>query len=538
MTKSSWWSGAVIYHVYPRSFLDTNGDGVGDLPGVSQRIPYLASLGVDALWLSPVFSSPMEDFGYDIRDHTAIDPLFGDVEDVDTLIRTAHSHGLRVLIDYVPNHTSAEHPWFRESRTGPDSHRRDWYIWRDPVPGGGPPNNWITLFGESAWTQDTESGQYYLHSFLPSMPDLNWRSAAVRNAMFDVARFWLDRGIDGFRVDCAPLLAKDPELRDNPPAPTGTTAHHRPMGVYDSQQHIHDQGHPDIHEIYREFRKLLDSYGEGPDARISLGEIHEYDWSTWSRYFGRELDEIHLPINFGLLQTPWQAQAIRELVRSVTQVLPSTAVPAWVMGSHDDPRVASRVGTAQAPNAMMLLLTLPGTAILYNGDELGLPDADIAPEDIRDPWGLRAPELSRDPARSPMPWNEGPTAGFTKPGVSPWLPLTLPPGGTAAAQEGDPLSLLRLTRSLLDLRRDQSALGPGVIEFLDSPTEVLAYTRSRGPGTEKLLITLNLTDRAAPVEQVLGGSGWGRFLSTGPAAAASGDSAVLAPNEGVIWKLK
>ncbi|MFH0245802.1 alpha-amylase family glycosyl hydrolase [Streptomyces sp. HK10] len=528
----------MIYHVYPRSFLDTNGDGVGDLCGVSSQIPYLASLGVDALWLSPFFSSPMEDFGYDIRDHTAIDPLFGDLKDFDALIRTAHSHGMRVLIDYVPNHTSSEHPWFRESRTGPDSHRRDWYTWRDPAPGGGPPNNWITLFGEPAWTQDTESGQYYLHSFLPSMPDLNWRNLAVKNAMFDVARFWLDRGVDGFRVDCATLLAKDPELRDNPPAPTGATAHHRPMGDYDSQQHIYDQAHPDVHEIFRDFRKLLDSYGDRAGDRISLGEVHEYDWSVWSRYFGRDLDEIHLPINFGLLQTPWQAQAVRDLVRAVIRALPGTAVPTWVMGSHDDPRVASRVGMAQAPNAMLLLLTLPGTAILYNGDELGLPDADIAPEDVRDPWGTRVPELSRDPARSPMPWNDGPTAGFTTSDTSPWLPLALPPGGTAAAQEDDPRSLLRLTRALLDLRRHHEALGPGLIEFLDSPTEVLAYVRSRRPEAETLLITLNLTDRAISIGQVLGDRGWERLLSTCPAASVSSTSPVLAPDEGTIWRPK
>ncbi|NEY30682.1 DUF3459 domain-containing protein [Streptomyces sp. PRKS01-65] len=536
MTKRPWWQGAVIYHVYPRSFLDTDGDGVGDLRGICRRIPYLASLGVDALWLSPVFSSPMDDFGYDIRDHTAIDPLFGNLADFDALIRTAHGSGLRVLIDYVPNHTSSEHPWFRASRTGPDSHRRDWYIWRDPAPAGGPPNNWITLFGEPAWTLDSDSGQYYLHSFLPSMPDLDWRNPAVKAAMFDVARFWLDRGVDGFRVDCAPLVAKDPGLRDNPPMPPGATAHHRPMGGYDSQRHINDQGHPDVHGIYREFRELLDFYGENPGERVCLGEVHEYDWPVWSSYFGRDLDEIHLPINFGLLQTPWQAGATRDLLRAVTRALPATAVPAWVMGSHDDPRVASRVGTAQAPNAMMLLLTLPGTAILYNGDELGLPDADIRPEDIRDPWGLRTPGLSRDPARSPMPWTDGPTAGFTEPGVKPWLPLALPPGGTAEAQQGDPGSLLRLTQALLALRRGHAALGPGVIEFVEGSAGVLAYTRSGEPAAESLLVTLNLTGRRVRIDRILGDCRWERLLSTAPAASAGGDSPVLAPDEGVIWR--
>ncbi|WP_438483722.1 alpha-amylase family glycosyl hydrolase [Streptomyces sp. S186] len=539
MNRHSWWHDAVIYHVYPRSFLDTNGDGVGDLCGISRRIPYLASLGIDALWLSPFFSSPMEDFGYDIRDHTAVDPLFGNAADFDELIDTAHGHGLRILIDYVPNHTAGEHPWFQESRRGPGSHRRDWYTWRDPAPDGGPPNNWITLFGEPAWTRDTESDQYYLHSFLPSMPDLNWRNPAVRDAMFDVARYWLDRGVDGFRVDCAPLLAKDPELRDNPPAAAGTLAHHRPMGAYDSQRHLNDQGHRDIHEIYRDFRALLDSYGDTPGERIALGEIHEYDWTAWSRYFGRDLDEIHLPLNFGLLQTRWQSQAVRELVQAVLGALPHGAVPSWVMGSHDDPRVASRVGAAQAPNAMMLLLTLPGTALLYNGDELGLPDADIAPADIRDPWGLRNPGLSRDPARSPMPWHGGPNAGFTTPGTQPWLPLTLPPGGTVAAQEADPRSLLSLTRALLTLRRNHPALGAGTLAFLDGPPGVLAYTRSTPPQTgpgRPLMVTLNLTDRAIHLGRLLADRRWERHLTTtAPAAAASTCSPVLAPDEGAVW---
>ncbi|WP_412075958.1 alpha-amylase family glycosyl hydrolase [Streptomyces xanthophaeus] len=541
-----WWRDAVIYQVYPRSFLDTDGDGVGDLRGVARRIPYLSRLGVDTLWLSPFFSSPMADFGYDVRDHTAVDPLFGDLADFDGLVAAAHAHGLRVLIDYVPNHTSGEHPWFRDARTGPLSPRRDWYVWRDPAPGGGPPNNWITLFGESAWTLDAESGQYYLHSFLSSMPDLNWRNPAVREAMFDVARFWLDRGVDGFRVDCAPLIAKDPALRDNPAAGAGTVAHHRPMGGYDSQLHLHDQAHPDLHAMYREFRAVLDAYGDGPAARIALGEIHAYDWQAWSRYFGRELDEIHLPINFGLLRTPWEPGAIRDLVREVLGALPAGAVPTWVTGTHDDPRVASRVGRDQAANAMLLLLTLPGAAILYNGDELGLPDAHITPEDIRDPWGLRTPELSRDPARSPMPWSDGPGAGFTRAGVRPWLPVARPPGGSAAAQEDDPGSLLSLTRAVLALRRAHPALGPGAIEFADAPEGVLAYTRTGPPGGGSLLITLNLTDGPLHIGKTVAGRPWERHLSTAPEAGATAasrgtdahgpDPDVLAPHEGVIWR--
>ncbi|MER6299762.1 alpha-amylase family glycosyl hydrolase [Kitasatospora sp. NPDC001539] len=540
-----WWHDAVIYHVYPRSFLDTDGDGVGDLPGVRRRLPYLARLGVDALWLSPFFASPMADFGYDVSDHTAVDPLFGSLADFDELLDAAHGNGLRVLIDYVPNHTSDRHRWFRDARADPAGPRRDWYVWRDPSPGGGPPNNWITLFGDSAWTREEAGGQYYLHSFLPSMPDLNWRNPAVQEAMFDVARFWLDRGVDGFRVDCAPLIAKDPLLRDNPPAATGTSAHHRDLGGFDSQLHLHDQGHPDLHPRYRDLRALLDSYGE-PGERIALGEVHEYDWPAWSRYFGRDLDELNLPINFGLLGTDWHPEAIRTTVRAILDAVPAGAVVTWVMGSHDDPRVASRVGPAQAANAMLLLLTLPGTAILYNGDELGMPDAAVPPERIRDPWGLRTPALSRDHARSPMPWSpDSPSCGFTFTGVEPWLPLTTPPGGTVRDQEADPSSLLSLTRDLLALRRASAALHGAGLAFLDSPPGVLAYTRSPGPGSPPgaggdLLVTLNLTDQAVPLDHLLpprpSGGPWRRVFTTARTrdAAHTGQGA-LAPAEGAVW---
>ncbi|MFH8386356.1 alpha-amylase family glycosyl hydrolase [Kitasatospora sp. NPDC018058] len=534
-----WWHDAVIYHVYPRSFLDTDGDGVGDLPGIRRRLPYLAGLGVDALWLSPFFASPMADFGYDVRDHTAVDPLFGSLDDFDDLLDAAHGHGLRVLIDYVPNHTSDQHRWFQDSRADPHGPRRDWYVWRDPSPGGAPPNNWITLFGDSAWTWDDATRQYYLHSFLPSMPDLDWRNPAVQDAMFDVARFWLDRGVDGFRVDCAPLIAKDPALRDNPPSADGSSAHHREMGGFDGQIHLHDQGHPDLHPRYRDFRALLDSYGE-PGDRVALGEVHEYDWPAWSRYFGQDLDELHLPINFGLLGVAWRPQAISGTVRAILDAVPAGAAVTWVMGSHDDPRVASRVGPSQAANAMLLLLTLPGTAILYNGDELGMPDAAVPADRIRDPWGLRTPALSRDHARSPMPWSadsDSPSAGFTSKGVEPWLPITIPPGGTVQAQEADRASPLSFTRDLLALRRTTAALRSGPLTFLDAPDGVLAYTRSAGSRAD-LLVTLNLTDRPVPIDHLLAQRpSWERVLSTARTTdAGPGDPTVLAPDEGAVWK--
>ncbi|MGA4845762.1 alpha-amylase family glycosyl hydrolase [Streptomyces sp. G5(2025)] len=538
MSERPWWRDAVIYHIYPRSFLDTNGDGSGDLPGVTARLPYLADLGVDALWLSPFYLSPMEDFGYDITDHTAVDPLFGKLDDFDTLVETAHAHGVKVLIDYVPNHTSSRHRWFLDSQRGRTDPRRDWYVWRDPAPGGGPPNNWITLFGEPAWSPHPESGQYYLHSFLPSMPDLNWRHPEVRRAMLDVARFWLDRGVDGYRIDCVPLVAKDPLFRDNPPAEPLAMAQHRPMGAYDGQRHIHDQGHPDLHDIYRSLRALLDSYGSGQE-RVAIGEIHEHDWPLWSTFFGQDLDEIHLPLNFGLLKAPWRPADVEKLLRDVQDALPAGATPAWVLGSHDEPRVASRIGAAQARNAMMLLLTLPGTALLYYGDELGLPNGELAAHRAQDPWGVRDQSLSRDPARTPMPWTPGPTAGFTRAPAEPWLPVVVPEGGSAAEQVTDPTSFLALTRSLLRLRHDHPALAGDALEFQSGlPEGVLGYQRRGHRPGDALLVMLNFTDRAVRLPRAHGGPAaagrWVRLVSTCPEPGPGQAVDALAPHEGVI----
>ncbi|MBS3751249.1 MAG: alpha-glucosidase, partial [Anaerolineales bacterium] len=295
--KFLWWKKAVIYQIYPRSFRDSTGNGIGDLPGVLEKLPYLDEvLGVDALWLSPFYPSPMKDFGYDVADYRGVDPLFGTLDDFDRLLEESHRRDIRMIIDLVPNHSSDQHRWFQESRSSRDNPKRDWYIWADPQPDGSPPNNWLSVFGGPAWEWDENTGQYYLHSFLKEQPDLNWRNPDVKEAMFDIVRFWLDRGVDGFRIDVAHYILKDPEMRDNPQNPRPMSSIHKPLGEYDSQLHLYDKGHPGVHEIYRELRSLLDSCGSN-QPRVSIGEIHIFEWEEWSRYYGENLDELHMPYN-------------------------------------------------------------------------------------------------------------------------------------------------------------------------------------------------------------------------------------------------
>ncbi|MGD2157756.1 MAG: alpha-amylase family glycosyl hydrolase, partial [Anaerolineales bacterium] len=316
--KHLWWQTGVIYQIYPRSFKDTNANGVGDLRGIISKLDYLSEiLGVDAIWLSPFYPSPMKDFGYDVSNYTDVDPLFGDLSTFELLLAEAHQRGIKIIIDLVPNHTSDQHPWFQESRSSQDNPKRDWYIWANPKPISvsnkgehqemGPPNNWLSVFGGSAWEWDEHTGQYYLHSFLKEQPDLNWRNPEVKNAMFNVVRFWLDRGVDGFRVDVAHYIMKDPDKRDNPTSSGIAQSIHRPLGEYDTQYHIYDKGHPDNHQIYREFRMLLDEYSRN-QPRMAIGEIHIYDWEEWVSYYGRDLDELHMPFNFHMLGAPWEAQ--------------------------------------------------------------------------------------------------------------------------------------------------------------------------------------------------------------------------------------
>jgi alpha-glucosidase len=465
-----WWKAGIVYQIYPRSFQDTDGDGVGDLKGVTARLDYLAWLGVDALWLSPVCRSPMADYGYDVSDYCDIDPLFGTLADFDALVAEAHRRRLRVIMDFVPNHTSQDHPWFRESRTSRDNPKRDWYIWRDPAPDSGPPNNWISNFGGPAWTFDPATGQYYYHAFLREQPDLNWRNPAVRAAMLDVLRFWLDRGVDGFRVDVIWHLMKDEAFRDNPVNPDyvpGDPEINRLVQLHSADQ-------PEVMEVIAAMRAVLEEY----DARVLIGEIY-LPLERLVAYYGVDLSGAHLPFNFQLIQTPWHAVAVADLVAEYEAALPPGGWPNWVLGNHDQPRIAARVGDAQARVAAVLLLTLRGTPTLYYGDEIGLGRVPIPPERVRDPWEHNEPGRGRDPERTPMQWTPGPRAGFST--VEPWLPLD-PQAETRNVEvlRDDPASILTLHRRLIALRREHPALSIGAYRAVSVAGDVLVYERLHG----------------------------------------------------------
>ncbi len=480
MTEHLWWQTGIVYQIYPRSFMDSNGDGTGDLQGILSRLDYLEWLGVNALWLSPIFPSPMADFGYDVADYVDIAPIFGTLADFDQLLHSAHARGLKVLLDLVPNHSSDEHPWFVESRSSRDNGKRDWYIWRDPAPSGGPPNNWQSFFGGDAWTFDPATGQYYLHLFDTKQPDLNWRNPAVREAIYDAMRFWLERGVDGFRVDVIWLLMKDEQYRDNPPNPAwqpGDPPHSRQEQVYMADL-------PEVHDIVREMRRLLDQYHE----RVLIGEIY-LPVPRLMLYYGTNRDEAHLPFNFQLTSLRWNAQVVREAVDTYEAALPEGAWPNWVLGNHDQPRIASRVGPDQARVAQMMLLTLRGTPTCYYGDEIGMQNVPIPPELMYDPQGKDDPAHSRDPERTPMQWDASANAGFTS--GQPWLPVadnytTV----NVAAEREDATSMLALFRRLVELRHTLPALNIGAYQSIASRSDqVFAYTREHGP--QRLLIVLN-----------------------------------------------
>lgn len=476
-----WWQKDIIYQIYPRSYRDSDGDGVGDLPGIIESIAYLHdTLGVDAIWLSPFYPSPMADFGYDVTDYTDVHPLFGTLADFDNLVDELHARGMKIIIDFVPNHTSSQHPWFLESRSSTDNPKRDWYIWRDPKPGGSPPNNWLSLFGGPAWERDEATGQYYLHSFLAEQPDLNWRNPDVKGAMLAAMRFWLDRGVDGFRIDVAHFIMKDPDLRDNPPNPESETTSYKPMGPYDSQLHLYDQGHPDVHGVFREMRNLLDEYSASR-PRMAVGEIHVFDLPQWATYYGAQLDELHMPFNFSLLNIPWTAVAVRQAVDAIESALSSGAWPNYVLGNHDEHRIVSRIGPEQARVAMLLLLTLRGTPTVYYGDEIAMHDVPVAPHERQDPWGKNVPGLGlgRDPERTPMQWNTGPNAGFCPPDARPWLPIAADYREiNVETESGAAASMLSLTGDLIELRRRSPSLVSGIYRPLaDMPADCFVYLR-------------------------------------------------------------
>lgn len=526
MQQLKWWQRGVIYQIYPRSFQDSNGDGIGDLRGIIQRLGHLVTLGIDAIWISPIYPSPMADFGYDVSDYCAVDKIFGNLADFDELIAEAHSRGLRIILDFVPNHTSSEHPWFIESRSSRNNPKRDWYIWRDPAANGALPNNWLSRFGGPAWEWDEETKQYYCHSFLKEQPDLNWRNPRVRHAMYDVLRFWLDRGVDGFRVDVLWLLIKDDQFRNNPLNPSyqpGEASHNRTLPLYTADR-------PEIHEVVREMREVTDAY---PD-RVLIGEIY-LPIEHLVTYYGRDLSGVHLPFNFQLLQTAWNAESVARIIAEYEETLPPGAWPNWVLGNHDNTRIVSRIGAAQARVAAMLLLTLRGTPTIYYGEEIGMKDVPIAPDLIQDLAEKNEPGLGlgRDPERTPIPWDGSPLAGFTS--GQPWLPIDVNHGSLnveALCRAAD--SIFNLYRQLLSLRRSNPALVQGRIDAVKVEENILRYERTQEE--ERILVLLNMSHELAKVSHPRGRLLLSTHLDRD--GENSGQVAWLRADEGVIVQVE
>ena len=517
MQNSAWWQHAIIYEIYPRSFQDSNGDGIGDLNGIIERLDYLVELGVDAIWISPIYPSPMADFGYDVADYCNIDPIFGSLADFDRLLEETHRRGLKLILDFVPNHTSDQHPWFLESRSSRMNAKRDWYIWRDE------PNNWLSNFGGSAWEFDVTTNQYYYHSFLKEQPDLNWRNEAVRTAMFDVLRFWLKRGVDGFRVDVMWLMIKDGQFRDNPPNPS-----YRPdQPLSNSLLPLYNADCPEVQELVAAMRKVIDEFSD----RVLIGEIY-LPVQRLMAYYGKDLEGANLPFNFQLLQCAWRAEELSRIIRSYQGALPLGAWPNWVLGNHDNRRIASRIGNRQALVAAMLLFTLPGTLTIYYGEEIGMVDLAIPADAIKDPAEKNQPGLGlgRDPERTPMLWDSSPTAGFTD--GQPWLPIDPEKKNrNVDAQKRDQRSIYNLYRELIALRRDHPVLVHGRIEGVRAENNVLLFKRF--DNKERILVLLNMGNAPAQMDQAPGTI----LLSTNHDLAGTRFKSYLNSSEGSIVAL-
>jgi len=505
-----WWQRAVFYQIYPRSFADGNGDGVGDLAGLRARLDHLVWLGVDALWLSPIYPSPMADFGYDVSDYCDVHPLFGSLAELDALVADAHARGLRVILDLVPNHTSDQHPWFVESRASRTSAKRDWYVWRDPKPDGSPPSNWIAAFPPNtrAWTLDAKTGQYYLHFFLPQQPDLDWSNPEVVEAMQGVMRFWLERGIDGFRVDVVHCIGKDLTFPDD-------------VEPFSRLPHVISHYHESTHRHLRALRKLVDSYA---GERMLVGEIAQTPEERFARYYGQG-DELHLAFDLPhQIYTPWDAAKWRERVANLEAWLgPRGGWPTWVLSNHDTPRHRTRLRAsetdARARAAAVLLLTLRGTPFLYAGEELGLEDAVVPPARVVDPGG-------RDGCRAPVPWERAAPHGWR--GAEPWLPFAPEPAARSVeAQRGDAGSILALYRRLLALRRATPALQRGAQRLLDAAEGVLAFERSDGAERYAVLVNTGAAEAQSDIAGRVTLSSDGR----GEGAAFSGR---LAPDTALV----
>jgi alpha-glucosidase len=483
-----WWRRGVLYQIYPRSFADSDGDGVGDLRGIVSRLDYLAWLGIDGIWLNPTMPSPNDDWGYDVSDYLGVHPELGEMSDLDTLIAAAHALGIAVLLDLVPNHTSDRHAWFLDARSSRTAPHRDWYVWADAGPDGSSPNNWVSVFGGSAWELDPRTGQYYLHNFLASQPDLNWWSEDVRDAFDEILRFWFERGIAGFRIDVAHGIVKDRRLRDNPPATEDDPPSIRRLG----QRLRYSMNRPEVHEILQRWRRVADDYDP---RRMLLGETVVHDVTALAAFYGTGEDELHLAFNFPFLSAALQADRLRAIVEQTEAVLPLAGWPAWTLSNHDVVRFPTRWcdgDPARIRCALLVLLALRGTPVLYYGDELGMGQADVPAGRTRDPAG-------RDGARTPMPWSGEAGAGFTRPEVTPWLPVSSPEALNVAAQRDDPDSTLAFCRRAIAFRRELAELSRGAYASLPAPRGVWAWRRGAS-----VTVAVNLSDDSVRIDDMDG----------------------------------
>lgn len=532
MAKSNWWRDGVIYQIYPRSFADGNGDGIGDLQGIISRLDYIQDLGVDAVWLSPVYPSPMVDFGYDVANYCDIDPMFGDLQVFDKLIEEAHARGIHIIMDLVLNHTSDQHPWFVESRSSRENPKRDWYIWRDGKPGGKRPNNWGSIFGGWAWEYDEKTGQYYYHMFCPQQPDLNWRNPEVRSAMMDVFRFWMERGVDGFRLDVFNEYFKDAQFRDNPVK----------FGIrpFDSQEHIHDADQPEMEGVVEEIRQVTDAY---PD-RYVVGETFIASPERSARYIGEK--RLQAAFNFELLGSPWNAGRMQSALQRWENALAVDGWPTLVLNNHDNKRSATRYGKGENDDrnkaAAVLLLTARGTPFLYYGEEIGMRNIHVPYSKIQDPPGKKYYPFfpTRDACRNPMQWDATSQAGFSS--GEPWMPVH--PNYTdrnVEAQKSDPDSLLNVYKKLIQLRKQYPALQQGLYQPLTfEPHSLMAYLRQTPE--EMILVAINFGKR--PIKLFLGsnliGKEWKLLLSTkrDEIEKVRGNALRLVGNEAVVVKVE
>ncbi len=541
--KFPYFRGRVVYQIYPRSFQDSNGDGVGDIPGIIERLDYLcdgrpasaSSLGIGMIWLSPFYPSPMADFGYDIADYCDVHPLFGTLDDFKRLVAESHRRGLKMMIDFVPNHSSDQHAWFKESRSSRNNPNRDWYIWRDANMDGGPPNNWLSVFGGSAWEYDLASGQYYLHSFLKEQPDLNWESPGLRAAMLDAIRFWLKLGVDGIRVDAVDWMAKDLKFRDNPPNPRYVKGRDDPYHAYERR---YSQSGPHLYKYLRAMAEVVrDNSTDGfmvtenyPDRKNVITE--------YIKLYQNYLTSVSAPFNFEGMYLPWSAADYKGFIDAYEAALEPEHLPVYVLGNHDNPRLATRVGPKAARTAALMQLTLPGTAFVYYGDEIGMLDVNIPESRVQDPFEKRVPGLGlgRDPERTPMQWSSAPRAGFSR--VEPWLPVPKAARShNVEAQLRNPASTLQLYRKLIHLRNTSPILQYGRYRPLETHhPDVYGYLREYGG--HELAIVLNFTSSDATIHTNLGP---GLLLYSAQLYRESGlidlSEATLPPNEGYVVAL-